>query len=238
MKRNLLLTGGPAHDFEVTSHSLTSLFDEVGMVTTVVDEPRAALALLRSVEADDAERFDLLTVNGLHWSMGAERYAHLRDQHSYTLEPNDATVLERFVETGGGLLALHTAVISFDAEPTWRGLCGAAWNWDRSFHGPPEHTAVTVTPAGHHHILTEGLDDFSVFDEIYESLDVSPSIIPLLSSRCGNRDRPLLWARELGTGRVVTDLLGHGLESIMHPTHRSILQRSAKWASTYPSSDS
>ena len=39
---------------------------------------------------------------------------------------------------------------------------------------------------------------------------------------------PLLWARAVGAGRVVTDLLGHGVESVTHPAHRTILQRAVR----------
>ncbi len=227
--RHLLLSGGPAHDFAATSQSLAGLFDESGVATTIVDEPEAAFAHLRAVEVGEAEAFDLLTVNALHWRMGADRYAHLRQDHAFTLESDDAALIGRFVAAGGGLLALHTAVICFDAEPTWRALCGASWNWETSSHRPPSQANVRVTGAGRHHALTEGLDDFVVLDEIYQDLDTGPEIVALLTSDDPGSERPLLWARHIGDGRVVTDLLGHGLESIEHPTHRTILRRAATW---------
>jgi len=231
MNRNLLLSGGPAHDFGATSHSLSCLFDEIGIETTIVDGPAAAIQLLRSAEAGVVERFNLLTVNALHWGMDAEPYAQLRDEHGFTFEASDAAVIQHFIADGGGLLALHTAVICFDAEPTWHALCGASWTWGTSFHRPLGDATVTVTDEGHRHVITEGFDDFTVRDEVYECLDANPSITPLLSTATGSGVRPLLWVQDFGAGRVVTDLLGHGLESVEHPTHRAILRRAATWAS-------
>ncbi len=53
--------------------------------------------------------------------------------------------------------------------------------------------------------------------------------MPLLTGAHGGRAHPLLWARTVGAGRVVTDLLGHSLESFEHPVHRVVLQRAARW---------
>ncbi len=61
------------------------------------------------------------------------------------------------------------------------------------------------------------------------SSDEEPGIVPLLTSEHGGRDHPVLWARPVGAGRVVTDLLGHDASSFAHPTHAEILRRAARW---------
>lgn len=234
MGRNLLLSGGPGHDFTATSAALARLFDEHGLHTTIVTEPADALAHLREAAAGGAAPFSLLTVNALHWGMDAPRYAHLRETHARHLDAVDGELLEAFVRRGGGLLALHTSVICFDAQPRWRALVGASWDWEASSHPPCGAAPVRVTAAGHEHALTAGLDDFVVEDELYGFLDEVDGITPLLTGAHGGREHPLLWAREIGDGRVVTDLLGHGAASIEHPTHRTILTRAAAWARRAP----
>ena len=236
MSRNLLLTGGPGHDFDATSATLVRLLAEQGITTTVVDRPATALDLLHDAEAGPP--FSLFTVHALHWGMDEPRYAHLRAEQGFTLTSAEAAAIARFVNDGGGLLALHTAVICFDAVPAWRDLCGAAWDWSTSKHPPVGAATVTVTDAGRGHPITAGIEDFVIDDEVYGFLDERDDLIPLLTSAHGGRAHPVLWARAVGRGRVVTDLLGHGAESFAHPAHQTILTRAAAWARRDPAAAS
>jgi len=242
--RNLLLSGGPVHDFDATSATIAAVLatadgggdgdgdgdgDGVTIDTTIVTEPADALAHLRAAAVDLTQRWNLLTVNALRWRMEADRYADQRDAFAFTLAPDDGELIETFVRGGGGLLALHTAVICFDAEAHWHALTGASWNWDRSSHPPVGEVDVEVTDAGRRHPITVGIDPFRIVDEVYGGLDEADDFEPLLTTTRDGRAHPLLWARTVGDGHVVTDLLGHGVESVGHPTHRTILRRAAAW---------
>lgn len=234
MIRNLLLSGGPAHDFGAASEALAHLLDAEGIRTDVVDDPGVALARLRASLAGRSEPLALLTVHALRWGMELPRYAELRAEHAYHLDAEDAALIDRFVRGGGGLLALHTAVVCFDGHPVWRDLCGAAWDWAASSHPPLGRADVHVTAAGRGHPITAGVDDFVVEDEVYGFLDETDGLVPLLTGAHGGREHPLLWAREVGDGRVVTDLLGHGTSSFEHPSHQLVLRRAAAWAHQAP----
>ena len=87
-----------------------------------------------------------------------------------------------------------------------------------------------MTEAGRSHPITAGEERFVVEDEAYGFLDLVDDLDPLLVTSHGGRSHPLLWARPVGRGRVVTDLLGHGPSSLGHPTHRAVLSRAAAWA--------
>ena len=231
MISNLLLSGGPVHDFDATSGVIAAFLataDGGPIETTIVDDPADAFARLRAT-ADDPTPWDLLTVNALHWRMEADRYADVRERDAFDLRGADGELISAFVDGGGGLLAVHTAVISFDAEPHWRALIGAAWNWERSSHPPVGEVSVQITDAGRRHPITAEIEAFCIVDEVYCSLDRDDDIEPLLTATLDGTVHPLLWARAAGAGRVVTDLLGHGVESIAHPVHRTILQRAAAW---------
>jgi len=230
---NLLLTGGPTHPFAATAPLLVDLLAERGVTTDVTSDPHEALALLAAAESGHRPGFDLVTVHALRWSMGQERYAGQRAEHAVTVTDDDLAVLERFVLGGGGLLALHTAVICFDGAPRWRALCGAAWDWNRSSHPPLGPVTVSPTPAGRAHEVTRGVEAFTVEDEVYGFLDEVDGLEPLLVAEHpehGDRTHPLVWARPVGAGRVVTDLLGHGPPAFEHPAHRQVLGRAATWA--------
>ena len=237
MTRNLLLTGGPTHPFAETAPLLVDLFADAGIDTVVVTEPVDAVAALRAAEAGAGDGFDLVTVHALRWRIDQARYADQRAAFAVDLAPDDLAVLDRFVRSGGGLLALHTAVICFDGDPTWRALCGAAWRWDVSTHPPLGPVDVTVTAAGEAHAITGGLGPFQVHDEVYAFLDEEDGLEPLLVGAYDGHAHPLLWARTVGAGRVVTDLLGHGPASLTEPTHRTVLARAAAWALGRPASE-
>lgn len=225
MTTNLVLSGGPTHAFAATSARVGELLSAEGIDSVVEDDLHAAIELL----VDPHRRWDLVTVNALRWTMAAERHRHLRPEWAFVLTAEEAEALAGHVRGGGGLLALHTAVICFDTQPAWHDTVGASWDWDRSSHPPLGEILVTVTDAGRGHPVTAGLEPFSIVDEAYGFLLEEPDIVPLLTVVHGGRDHPLLWARPVGAGRVVTDLLGHDVSSFAHPTHAEILRRAARW---------
>lgn len=224
-----MISGGPPslHDHAATTAALVALAGEVGIDSTVPDHPAAALDLLA-----DGPGSDLVTVDALLWQMPAERHAPLRDQWAFVLEDRHADALLAHVEGGGGLLACHTAPITFDADPRWRALLGASWSWDRSHHPPVGPIAVRPV-AGASHPVIEGVDaPFELVDEVYADLDLDPDVAPLLSSEIGGVDQPLLWARAVGRGRVVVDLLGHDVRSYQDRTHAEIVRAAMRWLTT------
>jgi uncharacterized protein len=235
LTNNLLLSGGPTHDFAATSHEIASLLHETApsaasITTTIVQSPTEFFDLLRAAAEGKREPWNLVTVNALRWRMEAARYASQRAEWAYEIDPVDLALIAGHVTSGGGLLAMHTAAICFDADPTWRRLLGAAWNWERSSHPEVASVFVDCTIAGTAHPVTAELEPFAIVDEIYGFLDQVDDIEPLLTATHGALAHPVLWARLVGSGRVVTDLLGHGVESLTHPTHRTILRRAAAWA--------
>jgi type 1 glutamine amidotransferase len=226
MPTNLVLSGGPLHDFAASTAVLVDALDGVGVRSTVCEDPRAGLREL--VERPGS--WDLVTVNALAWRAEAERHAPLRDEWAFTLHDEESQALDRHVRGGGGLLACHAAVICFDAEPRWAACIGATWNWDRSMHPPLGEVHVEPTAAGAAHPITRGLDSFSTVDEVYGFLDVAPDVEALMTSSHGGVAHPVLWARAVGRGRVVTDLLGHDAPAMGQPVHRELLARAAVWS--------
>lgn len=222
---NLVVSGGPLHDFAASTAALVEVLSAEDVRSTVVDDPRAAIAAL----AVDPSAYDLVTINALWWQMPAERHAPLRTEWAFTLRDDEARTLHDFVNDGGALLACHSATICFDGHPLWADCIGATWDWSRSCHPPLAPVVVTPTDAGRAHPVTSGIEAFTTTDEIYGFLDQSRGLEPLLTSAHGGTDHPVLWARAVGHGRVVTDLLGHDAGAMADPLHRTILQRAARW---------
>ena len=152
MASNLVISGGPLHDFGSTTAALVDILEEHDIQSKVFDDPRAALEIL----ADEPQDWDLVTVNGLHCQFPAARHADIRDQWSFQLSDLQSETLHRYVSSGGSLLACHTAVICFDADPRWADCVGATWNWERSSHPPLGSARIMATSAGLSHPITSG----------------------------------------------------------------------------------
>lgn len=228
MARNLLLTGGIGHPFADTAPALGALLAEEGIRSDITDDIEGGLAALA------AGGFDMLTVYALRWCMlGNEKYAPHRAEWAFSLSEGGRRALEGFVAGGGGLLALHTAVICFDDWAGWKDIVGGVWAWGRSSH--PPYGPVEVSPTAAPHPVTAGLPAFSLMDEVYGDLDHTPDMVPLLTATAmaaglpADREAPALWARTVGRGRVIVDTLGHERSSLEHPVHRRILANSARW---------
>lgn len=219
MRRNLLLSGGVAHDFPATSTALAALLAQVGIESDVCEDPEEGLRHVRD--------YELITVNMLRWRMEVERYLHLQDAWAISLSPESRSALQGHVLGGGGLLGMHGASICFDDWPEWRSVLGGVWDWECSGHPPLGTVSIRVT--GDHPVVA-GISDFEIEDEVYGHLSKEPDVTGLLSSNRDGVDHPLLWARAVGEGRVVYDALGHHVASYDVPEHREVLQRSALWA--------
>ncbi|MFM8354889.1 MAG: ThuA domain-containing protein [Gammaproteobacteria bacterium] len=222
MPTNLIIHGGIYHPFAETSAVLADALADVGIDSTLTRDVEGGLATL----AD----YDLLTVNALRWRMlDHPKYEPFRAEFAMTLSAAGRRAIEAHVARGGGVLALHTACICFGEWAGWGEILGAHWDWGRSFHPPLQAVAVQVIQPDH--ALCQGIGDFTVEDEIFHHLAPTTALTPLLAARAttDSAPEPLFWARQHGTARVVYDALGHTLASLTHPSHRRLLQRSARW---------
>ena len=226
----VIVSGGVAHDFEATSAELVRVLGEAGFDAVVETDVEAAFT---GLAAAPTARRPLVVLNLLRWTMQVERYLDQRERWAISLSEPARAALAGHVHAGGGLLGLHGASICFDDWPGWRDLLGGVWTWGTSTH-PPLGGPVEVRVARDAHPVVAGLGDFSVVDEVYGFLDRADDVTGLLFSPHGGTDHPLLWARQVGRGRVVYDALGHHVPSYAVPEHRLVVRRSAVWAAGAP----
>jgi type 1 glutamine amidotransferase len=224
MPTNLILTGGHTHRFDIAAPALAALLNEQGINSEVTNDIEAGLATLGKTAPD------LLTVYALRWSMAiGDKYAPHRARWAFTLSADGRASIESHLARGGGLLALHTAVICFDDWPAWKDILGGVWRWGRSRH--PPYGEVQVRFDDTDHPVVRGLNAFDLRDEAYGDLDLHADVRPLMHARAATGDwQPALWTREMGRGRVAVDTLGHDAGAFDHPVHRRIVKRAALWA--------
>jgi type 1 glutamine amidotransferase len=217
--RNLLLTGGPFHDFDTNAKLVAGLLADDGIETDITDDVEGGLS--------GAGSYDLVTLYMLRWRMLGEMFDDDRERWAGSLSDAGRAALLDHLHRGRGLLALHTATVCFDDWPEWREVLGARWDWTRSSHPLPRPSAVSVATG--RHPITEDVGDFEVVDEIYSFLD-DTGVVPLMTAERAGQPQPLLWAREYGGGRITYDALGHDDRSLTEPTHATIIRRAARWA--------
>jgi type 1 glutamine amidotransferase len=218
--KNVLLTGGIYHPFAETSAALVALYAELGVESVVTENVAEAVAELQYA--------DLFTINALRWRMeNDDKYAPHRARWAFELPEAAASQIENFVESGGGLLAMHTASICFDTWYGYRQLLGGRWRWGKTFH--PELGPVEVQVVAEHPV-TDELSSFELADEVYHDLEVAADAEVLMEARVPGSDwQTVAWCREWGEGRVVYDALGHGSESLACTPHRRLLRQSMLW---------
>ena len=152
--------------------------------------------------------------------------------------------LEAFLKRGGGIVALHDAVLSRD--PQWfKTIIGGAWE-DRVakyFEGESTHYYLNAA-----HPIAKDAATFTLTDEVYWDLHLMPNIQvlsavmqPVRAARGApppppsNKLIPQMWVFEnqLPGGqpyRAVVNLLGHHFTTFSAAPARAIVLRAIAWA--------
>ena len=203
----LIVTGGHEHPL-----SFYSLFDDPSMIATVNPHPIA-------FNTDFRERADVLVRYDLIPNMPEEE------------KRNN---LRAFVESGKGVVVLHHAIIDHQAWPWWyedvvggRYLLDPADGMPASKARHEERMRVTVAKK---HPVTEGLSDFTIEDETYKGMWISPKVQVLLTTDNPNNDGPLAWLGTHPKARVVYIQLGHGSLAHRNPNYQRLVRNAVLWA--------
>jgi type 1 glutamine amidotransferase len=208
--RAVILSGGgdygdPWHPFAATSERLAAILRNVGHAVQICDQVAVAVA--------DLSDADLIVVN----AAGGP--------------PADTTAaqagLAAALERGIGVLAVHVGACTLLALPDWEPVTGASWIAGQSMH-PPTGPSHIITYPGRH-VIAGPVTSFSMVDERYAWLRTAPDIVPLAAHEHAGQLHPLIWARQVGASRVVTDLLGHDTRSYDSAEHRELVARAARW---------
>lgn len=209
--RVLVVVGGDDthHDLLGAADVLTRIGSAAGYVTS------PAVGMQRFVsprpETADADVY-VLYVSGA--AFGAEQQA----------------ALAAAVAAGKGVVALHMSNVMGDPEGADRAYRDLLGNHYLS-HGPGHHEGRHRIDLVAAHPVTDGVDDFELFDEYYEFAfaDDDHTVLAERTRDDGVRI-PVLYVREVGEGRVVYLALGHDMRAWGEPPFRRILAQAIGWA--------
>ncbi len=136
--------------------------------------------------------------------------------------------LVAFVRGGGGLIGFHSATDTFHHWSAYKNMFGAEF----SHHPPPSTQRVIVTD--HSTPATRALPaSFQIHEEFYIFVhDPRPHVHVLAELDTGPRgpDRPLVWCRRFGRGRVYYDALGHFSATWHNRYQRALVSGGVLWA--------
>ena len=148
--------------------------------------------------------------------------------------PDQQAALADAVAGGKGLLALHAScVLDEDTDHTMIELLGCRY----LSHGPGHHEGTYEVHVDGDHPITNGVTNFTLFDEYYE-IGISNNGISNLGIRVlawrdapGGRTEPVLYVREHGLGRVCYFALGHDMRAWGQPMFQRIARQAIRWVS-------
>jgi uncharacterized protein len=144
------------------------------------------------------------------------------------LTASEKQALVAFVHRGGGLVGFHSATDTFHHWPGYKALIGAEF----SHHPFPGLGRIVVEDRG-----TPGTKTLPTRFGIYEEFYVfrhdprgHVHVLARLDTGPGGPDRPLVWCRRSGSGRVFYDALGHFPQTWSDSRQLALVSGGIAWA--------
>jgi uncharacterized protein len=155
---------------------------------------------------DNLRRFDALVIYGNRTGLTS-------------LQESD---LLKYVQTGGGLVAIHSASASFNNSDAYVNLVGGAFK----AHGDGTFSVKHVNPD---HPVKTGVPEFQSWDETYVHMKHNPDKMVLSVRVEGEHEEPWTWVRHHGEGRVFYTAWGHDERTWSQPGFQQLLNRGIRW---------
>ena len=159
---------------------------------------------------------------------GASAVVFLLTTGDLPLSLSGMSALVSFVHSGGGLIGFHSATDTFHHWEGYIDLIGAEF----SHHPLPSTQRIVVEDR--RNPATETLPaSLQIHEEFYVfKHDPRPRVHVLarLDTGPSGPDRPLVWCRRAGRGRVFYDALGHFIQTWSDPRQLALAAGGIDWA--------
>jgi len=204
----LILVGSRYHTPAQNGDFLAKLFAEAGIASVVTDQ---GAALRRDVLKDMS-----LVV---FYCEGIWQKDHPETRR---LWPEQEKELLDFVKAGGGFLGIHGAVCFDEMNQPYLDMIGGR------FVSHPARCEFTVKVEDSHHPVTQGVEDYTIYDEPYV-VDRYPGSHVLLTGDWDGEVHPLGWVKTYGEARVCYLANGHEMRSLETPAYQRLCKNAARW---------
>lgn len=140
------------------------------------------------------------------------------------LSPAQEQAMKEFVESGKGLIPLHSASGCFKNSDWYIKTIGGQFK----SHGTGSFTTSIVNKK---HPVMQGLSEFTTsWDETYVHQNLNPDMTVLMTRKEGDRQEPYTWVRNQGKGRVFYTAYGHNDSTWTNPGFQKLVNNGVMWA--------
>jgi type 1 glutamine amidotransferase len=191
-----------------------------------------AVAKVRDIAAGSGRYLVVFLANAALLTPAALRHAaavmFLLTTGELPVNGADKRALVAFVRGGGGLIGFHSATDTFHHWAGYKEMIGAEF----SHHPHPSTQRVLVTD--HSAPATHALPaSFLIHEEFYvfkHDPRLHVHVLAELDTGPGRPDRPLVWCRRFGRGRVYYDALGHFSATWHNRYQLTLVSGGIEWA--------
>jgi type 1 glutamine amidotransferase len=151
---------------------------------------------------------------------------------SATLSPEGQRHFHDFVDSGGGVVVVHHAIVSYQDSDWYRDFVGGRYLQQPSGNTPAStflHDQDLSIRVMTRHPIVEGLSLARIHDETYKGMWIAPSNTVLLATDHPTSDGPLAWVSANKPARVVYIQLGRGSEAHHDPGYRALVRNAVLW---------
>ena len=193
--------------------------------------PHPAAAVFQSLAAPLARRGIQLTpvftpaalVDRLAYYDGLILYGN-----QTSLAPDQEKALLTFVDSGKGVVGIHSAIEMFGSSTRYTGLIGG----QGKLSGGAEFTGEIVAPT---HPAVQGVKPFASWDESVAYTGQGAADRTVLIERVdGGTRTPYAWARTHGKGRVFYTAYGHDQRTWNNPGFHALIEKGIVWSVAEP----
>lgn len=210
-ERVLLILGGIYHDFEGFASIVEPVLESAGHTV------HATYDLDELTRLDEGQYGLVMSYTSL-----SRHREGKNDTTPESLTDPQTESLIRWVRGGGALLAMHCATVSGRPNPALAALVGGVF-----LRHPPRFTFMVV-PMAREHPVTQGIEAFSVHDELYIQEYDPPVEIHMVAQDRGVA-YPMVWTKPEGQGRVAHIAMGHGPEVWSLKPYQRLLLQATGW---------
>jgi uncharacterized protein len=211
----LILSGRNNHEWQKTTPLLVKIYEDSRLFTINVTERPDTL------NYNELIKYDVVVSNWNSWPDNAFRMTKEWE--------ND---FMRYVKEGGGAVFFHANASSFYSWNEYHQMGIGRWGKETR-HGEP--TKGKMYGFKQTHPLTKGLEDFYIFDEIWEKTDICPGAQSLASiiatdEKDGHMiNEPAVFVTQFGKGLCFFTILGHNEQTLLNTDLQTLLLRATQW---------
>jgi len=139
------------------------------------------------------------------------------------LSKEQEAAMKNFVESGKGLIPLHSAAGCFKNSDWYIETIGGQF----ASHGEGEFAAEIVALD---HEIMHGIKPFTTWDETYVHQRINPDMTLLTERVEGDHHEPYTWVRNVGKGRVFYTAYGHDERTWKNEGFLDLVENGIFWA--------